>query len=91
MKTTVKLLALTLFIFLSGCALTYKINRHFSQGEQVYIQRKNECCQVDRFGEILEQPHQRDSTGHILYRVQLPNGWIMPYSEKTLDSLNNWY
>lgn len=91
MKTTVKLLALTLFIFLSGCALTYKINRHFSQGEQVYIQRHDGCCNKDIFGEIAYQPNEKDSAGHIIYRVRLSNGWVMPYSEKFLDSLNNWF
>ena len=91
MKTTVKLLALTLFIFLSGCALTYKIQRHFDQGEQVFIQRRDTYGRSDKFGEITEQPHSKDSTGRIIYRVKDDQGWVMPYSEKFLDSLNNWY
>lgn len=80
-----------LFIFLSSCALTYKINRHFNQGEQVYIQRHDACGRPDKWGEIAEQPNSKDSTGSIMYRVRLENGWTMPYSEKFLDSLNNWY
>ena len=87
MRTTI-ILALLL---LNGCAISYKINRHFSQGEQVYVQRHDACGRPDKFGEIAEQPHQRDSSNIIIYRVRLDNGWIMPFSEKTLDSLNNWF
>ena len=81
---------LILFLLLSGCALTYKIQRHFSQGDQVYIQKHDECGRPDRFGEVDEQPFARDSEGIIIYRVRNREGWVMPYSEKFLDSLNRY-
>ena len=82
---------LFLILFLGGCALTFKIQRHFSQGDQVFIQREDGCCNHDRFGEITEQPSTRDTLGHMIYHVRDRNGWVMPYSEYVLDSLNNWY
>lgn len=76
------------FIFLSGCALTYKIQRHYSQGNQVLVQKYDGCCSKDVWGEVAEQPNKRDSLGKIIYRVKLPSGWTMPFSEDVLDSLN---
>lgn len=79
------------FVLLASCAISYKINRHFSQGEQVYVQKHDGCCNIDVWGEIMEQPHEKDSSGVIIYRVKLPTGWIMPFKETVLDSLNNHF
>jgi len=94
MKTRTYYLPLAITIIsltISGCAFYYKINRHFSQGEQVYIQRRDDCGRPDKFGEVTEQPNSKDSSGRIIYRVRDRDGWVMPYSEKFLDSLNNWF
>lgn len=85
-----KTLFITALIFLSGCALSYKIQRHFNQGEQVYIQKKDACGRPDKWGEVTEQPNSRDSTGSIIYRVRGTDGWVMPYTEAFLDSLNHY-
>ena len=92
MKTTIYLLLLTGIIFISGCALTYKFGSHYTQGEQVYVQHVDGCCNYDKFGEIAYPPSSKDSLGHILYYVRLRNHFVMQFPENVLDSLNsNFY
>ena len=86
MRITIILIVL----ILTGCAISYTINRHYSQGEQVYIQRRDNCGRPDKWGEVAEQPNSKDSTGSIIYRVRGTDGWIMPYTEDFLDSLNHY-
>ena len=79
---------LFILVFISGCALSYKINRHYSQGEQVLIQKHDSCGRPEIWGEVEYQPSERNRDGVIVYKVKLRNGWIMTYPETFLDSLN---
>lgn len=90
MRRLIISMTVLVFALITGCALTFKIQRHYSQGEQVYIQKKDKCGRPDKWGEIAEQPDTRDSTGSIIYRVRGGDGWVMPYTEDFLDSLNSY-
>jgi len=92
MKKLIAIITLLIMYWLfQGCNLTLKINKHYSFGEQVFVQKHDKCGRPDRFGEVVEV-YRNKQTKKIEYKVKQEWGqeWKMTYSQEFLDSLNHY-